>query len=87
MKRCVSRGFARVFSLRGGPFRCWLARWFRDGFARAGVARGAALLVKWCCLALGRLVEDAPEAAAVGGAPEEAAGGGGGAGSEVAGDM
>jgi regulator-associated protein of mTOR len=30
-----------------------------------GVSRGAALLVKWCCLALGRLVEDAPEAAAV----------------------
>jgi regulator-associated protein of mTOR len=32
-----------------------------------GVARGAVLLVKWCCLALGRLVEDAPEAAAVSG--------------------
>ena len=33
--------------------------------AGAGVSRGAALLVKWCCLALGRLVEDNPEAAAV----------------------
>jgi len=30
-----------------------------------GVSRGAALLVKWCCLALGKMVEDAPEAAAV----------------------
>lgn len=31
----------------------------------AAVSRGATLLVKWCCLALGRMVEDAPEAAAV----------------------
>lgn len=29
------------------------------------VSQGAALLVKWACLALGRMVEDAPEAAAV----------------------
>lgn len=35
------------------------------GGVGAGVSRGAALLVKWCCLALGRLVEDNPEAAAV----------------------
>jgi regulator-associated protein of mTOR len=40
-----------------------------------GVPRGAALLVKWCCLALGRLVEDAPEAAAVSGAGRGQGGG------------
>lgn len=36
-----------------------------SGGVAPGVPRGASLLVKWCCLALGRLVEDAPEAAAV----------------------
>ena len=35
------------------------------GAPPAAAPRGAALLAEWCCLALGRAVEDAPEAAAV----------------------
>ena len=37
-----------------------------------GAAHGTSLLVKWCCLSLGRLVEDAPEAAAVSAMPGKA---------------